>query len=268
MAVRRRNLLLAFGLSAAAPFAVAGLVIVTHPTAREAAITLGALYLCLLPIVAVVSTSLQRDAREHERLANYDALTELPTRSLFTQRLQAALAGNNHTAVMVADIDLFKNLNDRYGHLNGDEALRCVAQRLTGAVRTSDTVARMGGDEFGLILPGATQEVAAQVARRIVAALDEPLELGDGTVDIAVSLGIACSPQHGGEHDTLLQRADFAMYAAKDSGGAAYRMAELSGSSRGPGQAIGAPRSCDTSKGPGQAIGALRSVRRVAPEGG
>jgi Diguanylate cyclase, GGDEF domain len=93
---------------------------------------------------------------------------------------------------MVADIDLFKNLNDRYGHLDGDGALRGVAKRLTAAVRATDTVARLGGDEFGLILPGAGQEVAVQVARRVIAAFSEPLVLDDAVIDVAVSIGVAC----------------------------------------------------------------------------
>jgi len=108
--------------------------------------------------------------------------------------LKGALSAGKPLAVMVADVDLFKTLNDRYGHLNGDEVLRGIAERLTAAARTSDTVARLGGDEFGLILPGATPEVAKQVARRIVAALTEPLVLEEATIDVAVSLGIACAP--------------------------------------------------------------------------
>ena len=267
--MRRRKLLLAFGICSAVPFAVAGLVAATDPGARGIAVAFATLWVSLLPIVAVASTGLQRQAEEHERLASYDPLTELPNRVLFTRRLKGALSGGKPLAVMVADVDHFKSLNDRYGHLSGDEVLRGIAERLTAAARTSDTVARLGGDEFGLILPGATPEVAKQVARRIVAALTEPLVLEEATIDVAVSLGIAWAPQHGRDHDTLLERADFAMYAAKDRGGATYRIADVaSSSSKGPGQAIGALRSLDTSKGPGQAIGALRPVRRAAAKNG
>ena len=223
--MRRRKLLLAFGICSAVPFAVAGLVAATDPGTRGIAVAFATLWVSLLPIVAVASTGLQRQAEEHERLASYDPLTELPNRVLFTRRLKGALSAGKPLAVMVADVDLFKTLNDRYGHLNGDEVLRGIAERLTAAARTSDTVARLGGDEFGLILPGATPEVAKQVARRIVAALTEPLVLEEATIDVAVSLGIAWAPQHGRDHDTLLERADFAMYAAKDCGGGAYRIA-------------------------------------------
>jgi diguanylate cyclase (GGDEF)-like protein len=253
VAVRRRNLLLAFGLCAALPFAVTGLVLALDSGTLSTIAALATLYVCLFPIVAVASTGLHRHAIEHERLANYDPLTGLPNRVLFTRKLRAALAGKKRAAVMVADVDLFKKLNDRYGHLNGDEALRDVAERLAVSVRATDTVARLGGDEFGVILPGAGPEVAAQVAGRIVAAFEAPLVLDGVTVEVAVSVGVAVAPEHGGDHDTLLEAADFAMYAAKDGGGATFRLAEST---------------ANTSKGPGQAIGALRPVRRAAPAKG
>jgi diguanylate cyclase (GGDEF)-like protein len=242
-------LVLAFGLAAAIPFAVTGVVLAMGSSTAVLAAALAMLYVSLFPIVAVASIALHRHAVEHERLASYDTLTELPNRALFGQRLNEALAGAKPVAVMVADVDLFKELNDRYGHLNGDGALRGVAKRLTAAVRATDTVARLGGDEFGLILPGATRQVAVQVARRVVAAFSEPLVLDNATIDIAVSIGIAWAGQHGRDGESLLRRADAAMYAAKNRAGATFRLAE---------------RTPDTSKGPGQAIGALRPVRRTA----
>jgi diguanylate cyclase (GGDEF)-like protein len=253
VAVRRRNLLLAFGLCAALPFAVTGLVLALDSGTFTTIAALATLYVCLFPIVALASTGLHRHAVEHERLANYDPLTGLPNRALFTRKLRAALAGKTCASVMVADVDLFKKLNDRYGHLNGDEALRDVAERLTVAVRATDTVARLGGDEFGMILPGAGPEVAAQVARRIVSAFEAPFVLDGTAMQVAVSLGVAVFPKHGDDPDTLVEAADFAMYAAKDGGGATFRIAEST---------------ADTSKGPGQAIGALRPVRRAAPAKG
>jgi diguanylate cyclase len=247
--VRRRNLVLVFGLAAAVPFAVTGIVLALDASTVMLAASLATLYVSLFPIVAAASIALRREAVEQERLASYDALTELPNRALFGERLKAALAGHKPVAVMVADVDLFKALNDRYGHLNGDDALRGIAQRLLAAVRTTDTVARLGGDEFGLILPGAGPEVAAAVARRVIATFSEPLVLDHATIDVAVSLGVACAAEHGRNDESLLHRADLAMYAAKHRGGATFRIADPA---------------ANTSKGPGQAIGALRPVRRAA----
>jgi diguanylate cyclase (GGDEF)-like protein len=247
--MRRRTLLLAFGLVAAIPFAVAGFVLAADGHAATVAGALGALYAFLFPVVAVVSSDMRRSALEQARLAHHDHLTGLANAMLFQQCVTDALAGANAVAVIVGDVDLFKSLNDRFGHLNGDLALRAVAERLGTCVRSTDTVARLGGDEFGIVLPVAGPDAAARVARRIVSAFDSPVDLDGARIRVAVSLGIACRPEHGHDYDSLLAAADFAMYAAKDNGGGTYRLAV---------------RAANTSKGPGQAIGALRPVRRAA----
>ena len=253
MPMRRRTLLLAFGLVAAIPFAVAGFVLAEHGHAATVAGALGGLYAFLFPVVAIASSDLRRNAIEHARLAHYDHLTGLANGLLFERCVTDALAGPTALAVLVVDVDLFKKLNDRYGHLNGDLALRTVAERLGACVRSTDTVARLGGDEFGIVLPVAGPDAAAHVARRIVAAIETPVDLDDVSIPVAVSLGIACCPEHGDDYDSLLEAADFAMYAAKECGGGTYRLAESA---------------ANTSKGPGQAIGALRPVRRAAPAKG
>lgn len=189
---------------------------------------LGLLWLLLLPVVARASRALRREAAEHEHLAHHDALTGLANRLLFTQRLEGALAGGRRedlpVTVMVLDVDRFKHLNDRLGHLDGDAVLKGVAERLAGSLRDTDTVARLGGDEFGILLIGAGRTGGELVARRIVDALAHPLTLDGKPVPVRASIGMAVSPDHGRDFDTLLRAADLAMYAAKETGGC-YRIA-------------------------------------------
>jgi diguanylate cyclase (GGDEF)-like protein len=120
---------------------------------------------------------------------------------------------------MIMDVDRFKEINETLGHQNGDRLLRLIALRLKGTLRESDTIARLGGDEFGLLLPKVDPPgAAAQVARKVLKALkDEPLVVGGLTLDVGASIGIALFPEHGEDVDTLLRRADVAMYAAKES---------------------------------------------------
>jgi diguanylate cyclase (GGDEF)-like protein/PAS domain S-box-containing protein len=167
-----------------------------------------------------------RKAAEDEikHLAFYDPLTRLPNRRLLQDRLNQAVIqarrSDTRLALMFVDLDRFKPVNDLFGHRAGDELLQAVAQRLQGCLRESDTVARIGGDEFVVLLPAieATQD-AVRVMEKIHAALRQVFALADGTqVSISSSAGIAVYPEHGGDESTLLAHADAAMYQAKTSG--------------------------------------------------
>ena len=175
--------------------------------------------------------SVQRDVTEHrraqhelERLALYDSLTGLPNRSLFHDRLELAIAGarreGSPLALLLLDLDGFKDVNDTFGHEAGDELLQQVGPRFRGELREVDTVARLGGDEFGALLPGATEASAAKLARKLLTALDPPFAVTGQPVSIGASVGIAVYPAHGDTADLLLRCADVAMYAAKGSGSA------------------------------------------------
>jgi diguanylate cyclase (GGDEF)-like protein len=160
----------------------------------------------------------QATDREHEAL--HDALTQLPNRTLFTQRLQEALQvpAPNRLAVFLLDLDGFKVVNDTLGHHTGDQLLRQVAQRLSDTVADHGTVARLGGDEFAVLLPQLRDIVSGlQLATVIITAIREPIVLATMTVEVGASLGMAICPDHGQDVDSLLQRADVAMYAAKQA---------------------------------------------------
>ncbi|HEX2699422.1 MAG TPA: GGDEF domain-containing protein [Acidimicrobiales bacterium] len=152
--------------------------------------------------------------------ALHDALTGLPNRTLFHQRVQRAIANakgaGTHAAVMLIDLNRFKEVNDTLGHHNGDLLLQDFSRRLRQALRPGDTVARLGGDEFAIVIPGVVDAVAAErVVKRIRRALEDPFMLHELTLDMDAAIGVALYPDHGGDTDTLLQRADVAMYAAK-----------------------------------------------------
>jgi diguanylate cyclase (GGDEF)-like protein/PAS domain S-box-containing protein len=171
----------------------------------------------------------RKRAEEHTRhLAEHDFLTDLPNRVLFVDRLQQALAAarRHHSAValMFVDLDRFKLINDSHGHQLGDAVLKEVAARLARCVRGVDTVSRQGGDEFVIILAdvgGADQ--AAHVAGSVMAAVAQPLHAGGVVLALSVSIGIALYPGDGEDGDTLLARADVAMYHAKQDGRNAFR---------------------------------------------
>ncbi|MEV4344258.1 EAL domain-containing protein [Actinoplanes sp. NPDC049596] len=155
--------------------------------------------------------------------ATHDALTQLPNRVLFHERLNKALTspGDRPVAVALIDLDDFKEVNDTLGHEVGDLLLIAVAQRLNGCIRAEDTVARLGGDEFVLVLDGADPAAADLAARRMMAALREPV-LADGhELPIRASIGIA-DGRSGDDPSLLLRRADIAMYAAKALPGTAF----------------------------------------------
>ncbi len=155
--------------------------------------------------------------QEIRQLAYWDRLTGLPNRVQFRDAVLAATQADaaGSLAVIMLDLDRFKHVNDVLGYASGDRLLQGVAERLRSVVREVDTIARLSGDEFALLLPGADAALAQDVATRITAAFDKPLQLDDHTIDLSAGLGIALWPAHGPDGDTLLSRAEVAMYAAK-----------------------------------------------------
>lgn len=181
------------------------------------------LYATLLPIVVRASSTLRRQAAENERLSLRDPLTGLPNRILFRERAQqairAARRGGSRVGVLLLDLDRFKEINDALGHDTGDVLLRKVGPRLEATLREVDTVARLGGDEFGVLLPEvADAPAAAHAARKIRSALEAAFDLGEVAVEVEASIGISLFPDHGDDVDSLMQRADVAMYQSKHSG--------------------------------------------------
>jgi diguanylate cyclase (GGDEF)-like protein len=161
-----------------------------------------------------------RRAAHSEHQALHDVLTGLPNRALFRDRVDRALSAarreGGRPVVMLLDLDRFKEINDSLGHHHGDELLRQVGPRIGGVLRSSDTVARLGGDEFAVLLPTAPDaEAGAEVGEKILRALSEPFYVEGVELQIEASLGIAAYPEHGEDVDTLIQRADVAMYVAK-----------------------------------------------------
>ncbi|KAF0233050.1 MAG: PAS/PAC sensor-containing diguanylate [Desulfovibrionaceae bacterium] len=165
-----------------------------------------------------------------KHMAYHDALTGLPNRFLASDRLEQGLAQAKRRgcllAVMLLDLDGFKMVNDTLGHNVGDLLLRSVAAKLDGLLRRSDTVARMGGDEFLVILPEVkTPEGVASVASKMLKAVREIRSVGGCAIRMSTSAGLAMYPWDGDEPQTLIQRADAALYAAKDAGRDTYRFA-------------------------------------------
>jgi diguanylate cyclase (GGDEF)-like protein len=161
---------------------------------------------------------------EMERRAFHDRLTNLPNRDLLAERMEEALvkaeAGDAALALLVLDLDDFKQVNDALGHHYGDLLLQKVGAVLAGLARASDTVARLGGDEFSILVvgQGPIARAAIAMAERIYQRLLEPLWLGNVPVQAATSVGIAMFPDHGRDPTTLLRHADAAMYEAKREG--------------------------------------------------
>jgi len=176
----------------------------------------------------VYSDVTERKQREEEArdLAHHDALTGLPNRRLLDDRIAQAFAAarrsRERVALMLLDLDRFKPINDTYGHEAGDAVLKTVAARLKGCVRESDTVARVGGDEFVVMLPMRAAQDAVRVADKILAALAEPIRVAGHEVRIGVSIGISAFPEDSVDKDDLLKYADRAMYHVKAAGRNSY----------------------------------------------
>jgi diguanylate cyclase (GGDEF)-like protein/PAS domain S-box-containing protein len=166
----------------------------------------------------------RKDIEEHmQHMAQYDALTHLPNRALFNDRLQQAIAAAQRNkarlALMFIDLDKFKPVNDTYGHGVGDLLLKEVALRIQNCLRESDTAARIGGDEFVILLPAIeTKQDAGKVGDKILHALNQPFELAGHTLKISASIGVAVYPEHGNNEKLLVKNADLAMYHAKENG--------------------------------------------------
>jgi diguanylate cyclase (GGDEF)-like protein len=186
----------------------------------------------------------QRKSSEEEirRLAYHDSLTGLPNRTLFYDRLKVAMVQARRSrkglAVMFLDLDRFKEVNDSLGHSMGDALLKVAGERLNGLLRKGDTVSRMGGDEFLLMLPETSRhEDAARIARKILDAFQEPFAVGGHEIRITTSIGIALYPEEGEDADTLMKKADIAMYRAKEMGRNNYQCSGRDGD----GEPVGGP---------------------------
>lgn len=166
----------------------------------------------------------RKEVEEHMRhMAQYDGLTHLPNRALFNDRLQQALAAaqrnQGRLALMFIDLDKFKPVNDNYGHAVGDLLLKDVALRMQDCLRESDTAARIGGDEFVILLPSIeTEQDAGKVGAKILDALNRPFDLAGHRLSISSSIGVAIFPDHGTSEKLLVKSADIAMYHAKKNG--------------------------------------------------
>ena len=170
---------------------------------------------------------LRREAAEREHQALHDGLTGLANRTLFLERVRQAIASlgpDASLAVLLVDLDRFKEVNDTLGHSTGDLVLREVGTRLERTLPESHTIARLGGDEFAVLVPAAPdREAVLAVARAVRAQLERPLATEELELQVAGSVGVAMCPEHGADPGLLLQRADVAMYAAK----AAHRGIEV-----------------------------------------
>jgi diguanylate cyclase (GGDEF)-like protein len=183
-------------------------------------------------LIALDAEVKQREqlAARLEYLAFHDSLTGLANRALFTVRLEAALERVGRTgcpvAVLVVDLDDFKPVNDKLGHRAGDLLLNEVAIRLTNCARDTDTVARIGGDEFGILVEESSPEAVAVVAERVVRAIAAPITVAGEVVGVGASVGVAIDRGDGHRADELLHDADSAMYVAKKQGGSAYQISK------------------------------------------
>lgn len=184
-------------------------------------------------IVGVISdiTRIRESEARTLYLAEHDTLTGLANRTQLNERLHATIAAAANSglqaALLMLDIDRFKNVNDHYGHPVGDQLLSIVAKRLVGLVRPTDTVARLGGDEFCIVQGGLHQPAGAySLARRILAAIARPISIGSLSISVTTSIGIAIFPEDGATPEALMKNADDALYAVKRSGRRGYRRAE------------------------------------------
>jgi diguanylate cyclase (GGDEF)-like protein/PAS domain S-box-containing protein len=182
-----------------------------------------------LHILTVRDITLRKQTEETIRsLAYHDPLTGLPNRLLFndrlTQAIERARRNKQRLAVMILDLDRFKLINDSLGLASGDQVLRAVGERLVGLLRRSDTVARLGGDDFLLLLPGVDgAESAAKVAQKLLDAFARPLAIDDQELHVGASLGITLYPHDGEDAETLIRNADTALYRAKEHARGGYQ---------------------------------------------
>lgn len=177
----------------------------------------------MLEDLSKTHTELNRQKDSLAYKAHHDALTGLPNRALFNDRLEQAISkarrNKEKIALFFIDLDHFKEINDTLGHEVGDEVLKFFASRLNASVRTEDTIARLGGDEFMVIMENLQNpEAISVVANKIVSIVKEPIVFGDQTLNLGTSIGISVYPQNGETSEALIKSADIAMYKAKDEG--------------------------------------------------
>jgi diguanylate cyclase (GGDEF)-like protein len=189
------------------------------------------LYHSFLPVLQFATNRIRRRLRdmksrvgEMEHQAFHDPLTGLPNRALFRDRVEQAIRQakrvGGSVAVMVMDLDRFKEVNDTFGHQSGDLLLKDVATSLTAPLRESDTVARLGGDEFAILAPAVAGPMGAlAIADRAISDLEHPHNVAGVEVDVGASIGVALYPHHGDNVEDLLRCADIALYVSKDRGG-------------------------------------------------
>ena len=219
--------------------------LILHTLVVAAALLLGAAMVLLRRAQAelrVAALQLERDAERLAFLAHHDILTGLPNRAMFTERAREAVAhARRHArsaAFLFLDLDNFKAVNDGLGHEVGDELLRSIAARLRAAVRGGDFVARIGGDEFCVLMQDiAAPREAAAVAEKLLHELGRPYRSGEHELACGASIGIACVPRDGEDVATLLRQADAAMYRAKGRGRNGYQF--FSAAESAPKQAAG-----------------------------
>jgi diguanylate cyclase (GGDEF)-like protein len=184
----------------------------------ELVIGLGVLYLILFVITASISRGFRRGAALNAFLAEHDTLTGLPNRTLFHRRAKSALTAAKHAqrsvVIAIVDLDRFKAVNDTLGHHNGDRLLTELASRLAAHMRPEDTIARLGGDEFGLIVSELAD--AVPMLERLRSVVDDEVEISGLPLSVQASIGYVIAPEDGDDVDTLLRRADVAMYVAKE----------------------------------------------------
>ncbi len=165
----------------------------------------------------ITESKQQTAALEYQAL--HDALTELPNRTLLSDRIRQSIlmAQRNHHpfALMLMDLDRFKDINDTLGHQYGDLVLQQIAARVRDVLRESDTIARLGGDEFAVLLPKTELEQAKHIVNKLLQTIEEPVIVNEQVLHVGASVGITLYPQHGEDEITLMQRADVAMYVAK-----------------------------------------------------
>lgn len=200
------------------------------PVGIAAFILIGGIAVFLSLSLRQASGALVDSERRARHLATHDVLTRLPNRGLFEDRLSEALVkvrvGNCEAAVLFMDLDRFKNINDTLGHRAGDELVRQVGVRLSSVVGTTGTVARIGGDEFGMVLLARKNAaaVAVEISEALLIALHAPFHIDDEVIHIGVSIGIAVAPEVGNEREEMLRKADIALYEAKKKGRGCYQI--------------------------------------------
>lgn len=195
--------------------------VASYQSARLLMISLGIATTCLgLMIAFLVIRNAQRQEESLRHQAMFDRLTNLPNRALFADRIQQAILISQREkqsfAIVSLDLDRFKQINDALGHPVGDQVLQRVAEASRSCLRASDTFARMGGDEFTILLPNTPSLDGAQIlAKKILTAIRKPMAVAGQSIEVSASLGIALFPQHGNSAELLLRNADAAMYEAK-----------------------------------------------------